>query len=158
APYWSGLLATDSTNEELIERVVTALSRGGSATVAQPLIDRGTDAHPDNLILLKLRWLVHLATNDWKGAIDAGEKLVARAAASQSDPEFHAGLANAYRADSQPARALGVAAVAVGKFPKDAALYVVYMQLLRAEADAALPRGLAVFPDNAELHVIAAQA
>ena len=158
APYWSGLLATDSTNEELIERVATALSRGGSATVAQPLIDRGTDAHPDNLILLKLRWLVHLATNDWKGAIDAGEKLVARDAASQSDPEFHARLANAYRADSQPARALGVAAVAVGKFPKDAALYVVYMQLLRAEADAALPRGLGTFPDNAELHVIAAQA
>src|SRR6185503_2101702 len=110
APVWVRLLATDTTNEELIERVVTALSRGGNAVAAQPLIDRGTDQHPDNLLLLKLRWLVHLATRDWKGAVDAGEKLLARDPSSQVDPDFHARLADAYRSDSQPARALGVAA------------------------------------------------
>lgn len=158
APVWVRLLATDSTNEEMIERVVNALSRGGNAAIAQPLIDSGTDRFPDNLRLLKMRWLVHLATNDWKGATAAGEKLLARDPSSQTDPDFHARLASAFRSDSQPARALAVAAAASVQFPKDAGVYVVYLQLLRSENDAALPRGLASFPENAEVQVIAAQA
>src|SRR5215831_12546274 len=157
APVWVRLLATDSSSEELVDRVVNALSREGNAPLAQPIIDRGTAEHPDNLVLLKLRWLVHLATSDWAGAVDAGEKLLARDLAAQSDPEFYARLANAYRADSAPARALSVAGAGVAKFPKDAGLYLVYVQLLRAENDVALGRGLAAFPDSPELHVLAAQ-
>ena len=64
--------ATDSSSENLTERVVNALSRGGNAKLAAP-IDRATELHADNLPLLKLRWLVHLAINDWKGAVIAGE-------------------------------------------------------------------------------------
>jgi tetratricopeptide (TPR) repeat protein len=158
APMWIRFLGTDSTNEETIERVVNALSHEGNAGIAQPIIDRGTDAHPDNLVLLKLRWLVHLANKDWRGAVDAGDKLLTRDAATQVDPEFFARLASAYRSDSQPARALSVAATGVAKFPHDAPLYLVYVQLLRAENDVALPRGLAAFPDNSELHVLAAQS
>jgi tetratricopeptide (TPR) repeat protein len=89
--------------------------------------------------------------------VTAGELLLAKDLAAQVDPEFYSRLANAYRADSQPARALATAANGVAKFPKDAPLYVTYLQLLRAESDVALPRGLASFPDNAELHVLAAQ-
>ena len=157
APNWVRLLATDTTSEELTERVVTALSREGNAKLAQPLIDRATDLHRDNLMLLKLRWLVHLAVGDWKGAIASGENLLARDPATQADPEFYGRLANAYRSDSQPTRALSVAAAGVSKFPQNAPLYIVYMQLLHNENGAALPRGLAAFPDNAELHVLAAQ-
>jgi tetratricopeptide (TPR) repeat protein len=158
APNWVRLLATDSTNEELTERVVNALSREGNAKLAQPLIDRGTQLHADNLMLLKLRWLVHLATNDWKGAVESGEALVSRDPATQADPEFYGRLANAYRADSQPTRALSVAANGVARFPKNAPLYIVYLQLLHNESSVALPRGLAAFPDNPELHVLAAQS
>jgi tetratricopeptide (TPR) repeat protein len=158
APVWVRLLATDSTNEDLTERVVTALSREGNATLAQPLIDRGTDLHPDNLFLLKLRWLVHLATKDWKGAIASGEKLLEHDPATRGDPEFYSRLANAYRSDSQPARGLATVAVAVTKFPEHAPLYIVYLQMLHAESEAALPRGLAAFPENPELHVLAAQS
>jgi tetratricopeptide (TPR) repeat protein len=157
APVWIRLLATDSASEDLVERVVNALSRGRNARLAQPVIDRGTGAYPDNLPLLKLRWLVHLANNDWKGAIIAGEKLLAKDPAAQSDPDFHARLSNAYRADSQPSRALAVAASGVAKFPRDAPLYVAYLQLLKSEGQAALPRGLAAFPDNPEWHAVAAQ-
>lgn len=158
APLWVRLLATDSTNEDLVERVVNALSREGNATMAEPIIDRGTDEHADNLVLLKLRWLVHLAADDWKGAVTAGEQLLARDPATQSDPDFYARFANAYRADSQPQRALSTAAAGVAKFPNDAPLYIVYLRLLHAESDVALPRGLATFPENAELHVLAAQS
>jgi tetratricopeptide (TPR) repeat protein len=154
---WVHLLATDSTSEELTERVVNALSREGNTKLAQPLIDRGTELHQDNLMLLKLRWLVHLANADWKGAISSGEALLARDPATQADPEFYGRLANAYRADSQPTRALATAASGVSKFPANAPLYIVYLQLLHNESAAALPRGLATFPENAELHVLAAQ-
>ena len=158
APVWVKLLTTDTTSEELVERVVNALSREGNSRVAQPLIDHGTDRHPDNLPLLKLRWLVHLANADWRGAIATGEQLLARDPASQSDPDFHARLANAYRADSQPLRALATAAAGVAKFPKDAPLYIAYLQLARAESELAIPRGLTAFPDSPEIHVLAAQS
>jgi tetratricopeptide (TPR) repeat protein len=158
APVWTKLLATDSTNDTLLERVVNALAREGFPNLAAPIIDRGTDARPDNLPLLKLRWLVHLAENDWKGAIVAGEQLLARDAASQNDADFHVRLATALRANGQPQRALAVAATAAGRFPNSVPLYVMYLQLLRAESDSALPRGLAAFPDNADLHVFAAQS
>jgi len=157
ATNWVRLLATDTLNEDLTERVVNALSREGNAKLAQPLIDRGTELHQENLMLLKLRWLVHLATNDWKGAITSGENLLSKDPATQADPEFYSRLANAYRADSQSTRALSVAAAGVSKFPQNAPLYIIYLQLLRAENTSALPRGLAAFPDNPELHVLAAQ-
>lgn len=158
APLWVRLLATDTTSETMIEKVVNALSREGNPAIAAPLIDRGSDAHADNLMLLKLRWLVHLAMNDWKGAVSAGEHLLERDAAAQADPDFYARLATAYRSDSQPARALATAAMGVSKFKDDVPLYVVYLQMLRAENEAALPRGLALFPESAELHVLAAQS
>ena len=155
---WVRLLATDSLNESLIRRVVDALSREGNAAQAEPLIARGVKAHPDNLELLKLEWLVHLATANWKAAVTTGEQLEARDDASRVDPDFYRRLASAYRADSQPVRALATAAGAVTKFPDDAPLYSLYLQLLRQESEAALPRGLARFPDDPDLHVIASQA
>jgi len=155
---WVRLLATDSSSEDMVEKVVNALSRGGNPAMAIPIIDRGSNEHPDNLPMLKLRWLVHLATNDWKGAVLAGEGLLAKDNASQADPDFYVRLASAYRADSEPARALSIAASGVAKFPKNAAVFVSYLQMLRAENDAALPRGLARFPESAELHVLAAQS
>ncbi len=158
APVWTKLLTTDSTNDAMIERVVNALAREGLPSLAAPIIDRGTDTHPDNLPLLKLRWLVHLAENDWKGAITAGEQMLARDQAAQSDPDFYVRLATALRSDGKSERALAVAATAVAKFPESASLYVMYLQLLKSEGDSALQRGLAAFPDNAELHVFAAQS
>lgn len=158
APTWLELLATDSTNDDLTEKVVNALAREGNAALAAPVIDRATDVHQDNLPLLKLRWLIHLAANDWKGAVTAGERLLERDAASRADPDFYARLATAYRSDSEPERALSIAAAGAAKFPQNAPLYVVYLQVLRSEQDAALPRGLATFPENAELHALAAQA
>ncbi len=158
APVWVRLLATDSTKEELVELVVNALSREHNTAIAQPLIDRGTDAHADNLSLLKLRWLVHLANGDWKGAIAAGDKLLQHDAASQVDPDLYSRLALAYRADSQPERALSIAAAGAAKFPENAPLYITYLQLLRSERDVAIVRGLASFPDDAQVHVMAAQS
>jgi hypothetical protein len=59
APMWVRLIATDTVGEELVDRVVNALAREGNAHMAVPFIDRATRLHPDNLPLLKLRWLTH---------------------------------------------------------------------------------------------------
>ncbi len=88
APVWVRLLATDTTGEAMVEKVVNALAREGNAKTAAPLIDRGTDQHPDNLPLLKLRWLVHLAERDWKGAVAAGEQLLTKDLAARSGRRF----------------------------------------------------------------------
>ena len=117
APVWTKLLATDSASETMIEKVVNALAREGFPNLAAPIIDRGTDAHPDNLPLLKVRWLVHLAENDWKGAIRAGDQMLARDQAAQSDPDFYTRLAMALRSDGKSERALAVAANAVARVP-----------------------------------------
>ncbi|HVX41263.1 MAG TPA: tetratricopeptide repeat protein [Gemmatimonadaceae bacterium] len=158
APAWMRFLATDSTNEDLLERVVNALSREGKTHEAQPIVDRGVAEHADNLRLRKLQWLVHLANSDWKNAIGAGESLLVRDAAARVDPDFYTRLATAYRADSQTTHALSVAALAVSKFPKDPSVQLVYLQLLQAEQRAALPRALAQFPNDAPIHVFAAEA
>jgi cytochrome c-type biogenesis protein CcmH/NrfG len=154
---WLQLLATDSLNHGLLRTVVEALSRERNAAEAEPIIIRATKAFPDDLELLKLRWLVHLATSNWESAIAVGEELRARDAAAQADPDFYRRLAAAYRADSQPVQAMAVAAAGVAKFGHDAPLYSLYLQLLRDENEAALPRGLLEFPEDADLHAIAAQ-
>jgi len=92
------------------------------------------------------------------GAIVAGEQMLARDQAAQADPDFYVRLATALRSDGKTERALAVAANAVARFPDSAPLYVMYLQLLKAEGDSALQRGLAAFPDNAEVHVFAAQS
>ncbi|HVB30383.1 MAG TPA: hypothetical protein VNE60_02530 [Gemmatimonadaceae bacterium] len=155
---WLRLLATDSLNASLLQQVVEALSREGNARLAEPIIVRGTDANPEDLPLLKLRWLVHLATGNWPAAIAAGERLEAQDAAARADPDFYLRLASAYRADSQPERALSTAAAGVASFRSDASLYSLYVQLLQSENATALPRGLSRFPDNADLHALAAQS
>ncbi len=158
APAWVRFLATDSTNEDLLERVVNALSREGKTQEAQPIIDRAVAEHAANLRLLKLEWLVHLANSDWKRAITAGDSLLARDAAAQVDPDMYARLATAYRADSEPERALSVAALGVSKFPKDASVRLAYLQLLESQHQVAVQSALAQFPDNAAMHVFAAGA
>lgn len=154
---WVRLLATDSLNETMVARVVDALSREGNAALAEPIIVRGVKAHPDNLELLKLEWLVHLATANWPAAVAAGEQLEARDAASRADPDFYRRLASAYRSDRHPVQALATAARGVASLPNDAPLYSLYVQLVGQESDSALPRGLARFPGNADLHAIASQ-
>ncbi|MHB1863360.1 MAG: hypothetical protein ACYCVL_10360 [Gemmatimonadaceae bacterium] len=49
---------------------------------------------------------MHRATGNWPAAIAAGERLEASDAAARADPDFCLRLASAYRAGSQPERAL----------------------------------------------------
>jgi tetratricopeptide (TPR) repeat protein len=74
-----------------------------------------------------------------------------------ADSTFFLRLTTAYRAANLPFKAVEAAAYAASAFPNDARLYSLYAQLVRAEADTVIPRGIALFPNNAELAVMNAR-
>ena len=74
----------DGPHAEVRDEAREWLSREGNAKLAAPVIDRGTEEHPENLPLLKLRWLVHLAMNDWPGAVKAGERMLEKDASKRA--------------------------------------------------------------------------
>ncbi len=155
---WLRLAATDTANLDLTERVVWALAFGGNSRVAEPLIVRASTAHPDDLRLLRQRWIVQYDIRNWPGAIEAAELLLPRDETAFTDSTFLLKLATAYRANGQPFKAVEIASRGVSRFPSSARLYALYTQLVRAEADTAIPRGLGRFPRSAELLALNAQA
>lgn len=157
ADMWLRLVATDSNNVSLIERVVWALAFGGSPGRAEPLILRASEAYPDNLQLLRQRWYVFSETKRWARAIEAAELVLAKDATILNDSTFFLKLATAYRANGQPYKSIETTSRGVVLFPGDARLYAFYTQFVRAEADTVIPRGLALFPRSADLIALNAQ-
>ena len=157
ADMWLRLVATDSTNVELIGRVGWALAFGGNLHRAEPLIARASSAHPQNMNLLRQHWYIAFENRNWPAAVEAGDALLAKDALSAGDATFFLKLATAYRANDQPVKAVEIASRGVTLFPSNARLYALYTQFVRAEADSAIPRGLALFPASAELLAMNAQ-
>jgi tetratricopeptide (TPR) repeat protein len=158
AQMWLRLAATDTSDLELTERVVWSLTLGGNTRHAEPLIVRASDAHPDNLRLLRQKWRVLVDNRKWKDAIVVGEAMMAKDTEAVADSSFHLRLAGAYKATNQTLKAVETASHGVNAFPGDSRLYAFYTQLVRGEADVVLPRGLELFPRNAELHAMNAKA
>jgi tetratricopeptide (TPR) repeat protein len=154
---WLRLVETDSNNVTLIERVIWALAAGGNATMAEPLILRAAREHPDNIDLLRQRWRVFAEMKRWPLAIDAATLLLQRDSLVPGEAGFFLKLATAYRATGQPFKSIETISRGVDRFPDDAALYALYTQFVRAEADTVIPRGLALFPRSAELLALHAQ-
>ena len=155
---WVRVFETDTTNAELAQRVISALSRYGDARRARPLVVRAVASHPDVVELLRLRWLVMLALEDWKESIESGEALLAADGQLAYDTLFYVRMATAHREVSQPERALEYAARGVAMFPDNPRLFVLYAQLVRAEAGDAPARAIARFPKNASANALYAQA
>ncbi len=151
ADMWLRLAATDTASLTLTERVLVSLVDGGNSRRAEPLALRAWDAHPEHLPLLRQAWRITVRNRSWPQAVRAGEALLARDTSAQSDPAFFLRLATAYKSNAQPLKAIELAARAVTTFPKDSRLYALYAQFVKAESDTAIGRGLALFPQNAEL-------
>jgi tetratricopeptide (TPR) repeat protein len=151
ADMWLRLLATDSTNLELMERVVWSMAEGGNSRRAEPLIVKLSDLYPDNMRLMRQKWRIANDNRSWPLAISAGEKLMAQDAEALTDSIFFLRLATAYRSNGQPLRAMEIVSRGVATFPKDQRLYALYTQFVKEEADTVIPRGLALHPNSAEL-------
>jgi tetratricopeptide (TPR) repeat protein len=151
APYWLRLAQTDTGNMELATRVLFSLIDGGSSKAAEPFAVKVSDSHPDHLPLLQQKWRATYQNKSWARAIQAGEALLVKDSTAQRDSSFHLRLATAYKSFNRPYDAVATLARAVTKFPGDPKLYTLYTQYVKAEADTVVPRGLALFPNSAEL-------
>jgi tetratricopeptide (TPR) repeat protein len=157
AEMWLRLAATDSTNLELIERVVWSMAEGSNSRHAEPLIVRVSDRYPDDLRLMRQKWRVANDNRHWPLAVASGEKLLAMDSTARADSLFFLRLATAYRANGQMFKAVETVARGVATFPKDARLYALYTQFVKEEADTVISRGIALYPNSAELLALSAK-
>jgi tetratricopeptide (TPR) repeat protein len=151
ADMWMRLYATDSTNLELVERVVWSMAESGNSRRAEPLIVRLSDAYPDNMRLMRQKWRIANDNRNWPLAVAAGEKLLAFDAEAATDSIFFLRMATAYRANGQPFKSVELVARGVATFKSDPRLYALYTQFIKEESDSVIPRGLALHPNSAEL-------
>jgi tetratricopeptide (TPR) repeat protein len=157
AAMWTRLHSVDTVDVELSEKIVAALLSNGNSKKAEPLIERMSNAAPDHLGLMRLRWQVLFANKSWKEASRVGGLLLATDSVSMKDSTFLLRLATAYKSAGESVRAVEVAARGLQVFPKDQRIFSMYVQLVRGEAVDGLTRGLAAFPQNAEFKVMQSQ-
>ncbi|HZF67550.1 MAG TPA: hypothetical protein VEZ47_05905 [Gemmatirosa sp.] len=157
ARHWVAVVRTDSTDAELVMRVANAMAEQGNAVVAESLVVAAGQLHEENRELLQLRWLLARQNRHWPLAVTSGEALLAGDSALAGDSIFVRRLAEAHREHGTVLRAVELAAGGAARFRGDAALYVTYAQLVLAERDTVVPRGVARFPRSAPLLVLAAR-
>jgi tetratricopeptide (TPR) repeat protein len=157
ADMWLRLYATDSTNLELVERVAFSMAEGGNSRRAEPLIVRLSDAYPDNMRLMRQKWRIANDNRNWPLAVSAGEKLLAFDAEAAGDSIFFLRLATAYRANGQTFKAMELVSRGVATFQSDPRLYALYTQFVKEESDSVIPRGVALYPNSAELRALNAK-
>jgi tetratricopeptide (TPR) repeat protein len=151
ATMWLKLANTDTANVELSLRISFALFDGGNSKRAEPFITSLVEKHPDDIRLVQQQWRIAFENKSWPHALEAGETLLAKDPEAQGDSLFYLRLATAYHASNKPYKAIETLAHGVSSFPKDVRLYSLYTQYLKAEADTVIPRGLALFPQSADL-------
>ncbi|MGZ8470705.1 MAG: tetratricopeptide repeat protein [Gemmatirosa sp.] len=157
AAMWTRLIATDSTNTAVIAFGIRGLLEGGNARRAEALVLAAAAENKEVLELQRLRWQVTFENRSWPRAVEAGELLLERDSLAVTDSTLYTRLATAHRANGNVLRAVELSARGVTRFPKDARLYALYAELVRAESDSVVPRGLALFPKSAEINTLAAR-
>ena len=157
ADMWLRLHRSDPADIDLGERIVASMLYNGNSRRAEPVVSTLSDAAPDHMGLMRLRWQVLFANKSWKEATRIGGQLLATDSLSAKDSTFLLRLATAYRSNDEAVRAVEVAARGLQAFPHDQRLFSLYVQLVRGEAVDGLTRGLAAFPQNAEFKVMQSQ-
>jgi tetratricopeptide (TPR) repeat protein len=128
---YTGLIAADPTNTRLVDDVTKAIAGAGNPGVALPIIRKAVEENPGDAALMRTQFLVELAARETKAALRTGTELAALDTA-MADTSYFFRMAAAYSADSQPAKAAEEIAKGVAKFPGNASLLVVAAQAQRA--------------------------
>lgn len=115
------LLSTDPTNPRLQQQVVTEIATLKNPAIARPVIDTAVALNPGDPDLLRLRWLILLATKDYKEAFAQGDELV-RLDTAFADTTYYIRTSIALATDSQAQKAAEVAAKGLAKFPNQPTL------------------------------------
>jgi tetratricopeptide (TPR) repeat protein len=140
------LIGVAPTDARIVERCIGVIVASGQAAKAVPVLNEAVELSPADPTLRRLQWRLLLLTQNWKGAVQAGEELV-RLDTAQADTAYFLGQVTAFQNDSNVARATELAARGYQKFPGHGTLGSLYIQLLRQQGQ--LPQALAVL--NREL-------
>jgi tetratricopeptide (TPR) repeat protein len=124
------LYRADPSNQSLIQSIINKLATMGRPDIAIPLIDDLLKDNPADPQMLRTKWLLYLASKDWKNAITAGEEYV-KVDTAAANADYFTRMVAAAASDSQPQLAAQYGARAVQKFPNDASLHMLYAISLR---------------------------
>jgi predicted Zn-dependent protease len=126
---WTRLIATDPSNTDLAERVVTQIVQSGHADQALPIMEQLVKANPGDPKLEELQYRLLMVTKHFKLAAPLGEQ-VAKEDTAFADTTFFLRQVTAYASDSQPQKAAEMAARGLAKFPNNASLQTLQAQQL----------------------------
>ncbi|MBI5600919.1 MAG: hypothetical protein HY944_05075 [Gemmatimonadetes bacterium] len=110
------LLATDPTNTRLVDEVVNALAASGKSEMAKPIIAQAIKDNPGDVRLMKLGFLIYLASKDVAAGTALGEEMV-KIDTSLADTTYFTKMVAAFDGDSAFQKAADIAAQGAAKFP-----------------------------------------
>ncbi|MHB1094941.1 MAG: tetratricopeptide repeat protein [Gemmatimonadaceae bacterium] len=110
------LLATDPTNTRLVDDVVNALAASGKSEMAKPIIAQAIKDNPGDVRLMKLGFLIYLASKDVANGTALGEEMV-KIDTSLADTTYFTKMVAAYDGDSAFQKAADIAVQGAAKFP-----------------------------------------
>lgn len=110
------LLETDPTNTRLVDDVVNALAASGKSELAKPIIAQAIKDNPGDVRLMKLGFLIYLASGDVANGTLLGEEMV-KIDTSLADTTYFTKMVAAYDGDSAFQKAADIAAQGAVKFP-----------------------------------------
>lgn len=110
------LLATDPTNTRLVDEVVNALAASGKSEMAKPIIAQAIKDNPGDVRLMKLGFLIYLASKDVAAGTALGEEMV-KIDTSLADTTYYTKMVAAFDGDSAFQKAADIAAQGAAKFP-----------------------------------------
>ena len=156
------LLATDPTNTRLVDDVVNALAASGKSEMAKPIISQAIKDNPGDVRLMRLGFLIYLASKDNKNGAAIGEEMV-KIDTSLADTTYFTKMVRAYQADSELVKASETAAKGVAKFPTNTFLIGMLGQMQlnagqKQQAIATFRKLLTVDPKQAGVRAVMARA
>lgn len=129
-----------------LERPAAALS----------MVRRLYAANAEHTPLRRLAFRAHVGLSQWHEAAALGDSLERDDEFFRADSNYAFRFVTALRRVGDPVAAMAASARAVKRYADDARIYGQYVELLLAEQNVALARGLAHFPAAPGLHVLAA--
>jgi tetratricopeptide (TPR) repeat protein len=120
---WTQLIASDPSNSEMVERVVTSIVQSGRAELALPIMDTVVKANQGDPKLLELQYRLLIVTKHFHQATPIGEEVIKEDTAF-ADTLFYERQTLAYAGDSADAKAAETAAKGIAKFPNNESLQI----------------------------------
>jgi hypothetical protein len=156
-PAWDYVLRLRPDSLDLAISAVEEMLRLQSAERALRGALHLATVHTEDMRVRRLAFRAYIALSRWKEAAVLGDSLDWQDVAFRSDSSYAIRHIEALRLSGDTLSAISKSARSVKEFPGDKSLYLQYAQLVKAEDGAVFPRGLVLFPDASELHVLAAR-